>query len=99
MGAGKAAVDSEARGVRSCPSHVESRPTFFLGRRHRGMFTPGKCRTPKPHTGLTQDVGEGRAAAAAAASCGEHEQRGEESWGLSLLWGVLLEVMSLLGTE
>lgn len=61
------------------------------------MFTPGKRRTPKPHTGLTQDVGEGRAAAAAAAGCGEHEQRGEASWGLSLPRAVLLEVMNTAG--
>lgn len=46
---------------------------------------------PKPHTGLTQDVGEGRAAASAAAGSGEREQRGEQSLGLNLMLCVPLE--------
>lgn len=47
---------------------------------------------PKPHTGLTQDVREGRAAASAAAGCGGYGQRAEKSLGLSLMLCVLPEV-------
>lgn len=51
------------------------------------------------HTGLTQDVGEGRAAASAAAGGGEHKQRGEASLRLSLTLRVLLEIMNTGSTE
>lgn len=47
---------------------------------------------PKPHTGLTQDVREGRAAASVAAGCGGYGQRAEKSLGLSLMLCVLPEV-------
>lgn len=52
---------------------------------------------PKPHTGLTQDVGEGRAASSAAAGYGGHGQRAEKSLGLSLMPCVLREVTNTGG--